>query len=469
MIRETLLAHHPKSMVLRALTLPLVLLLGCAAPPRPEGRVAVRPCARYVTLDGETRFWLGRMPTARDREGFRRHVEAAAAAGERLLRIHLYHGLPRPEVPAGVLDEAWCREWDGIFEDAKARGLHVLPVLSGWAQWNDGSTGSHWHAWDRNPYNQANGGPAARPSDLYADTPCQRAFLDWLGRAVDRFQGYPNLFAWEVFTEVDLLSGASDAGVPAVVSFVEKAAAVVRRQDPRRRPVTVSLSGVRVWPELWASPAVDLVQIHPYPGKRCGSDLAQAIAEIAPAVRAFGKPVLLGEEGLDAGPPVDTMDARPRAFVGYRQAVWTALTSGLANGGMFWWISGYGKGERDGAFPDVCKAAASFAASLDVSRMQPLAVTGDSGMPASALGDAGTVIGYARDGACAAPDWPSRTLSGKRVTLETPWKGGGRVTYLDPITLKAVASERVSVQNASVTLSLPDFPEDLVFRIDAGD
>ena len=180
-----------------AVSLALSLVAGCAAPVPPAGRVEIRPGARYVTLGGETRFWLGGTPTAKDREGFRQDFKAAAAAGERLVRIHLHHGLERPALPAMAPDEAWCREWDRIFEDAEARGLYVLPVLSGWAQWNDGSTGSRWHAWDRNPYNQANGGPAAKPSDLYADTPCQRLYLDWLGRTVDRFRAHANIFAWE--------------------------------------------------------------------------------------------------------------------------------------------------------------------------------------------------------------------------------------------------------------------------------
>lgn len=433
----------------------LLTLAACGHLPAPPA-AGSRPASRYLALDGGPRFHLGSTPTAKDLEGFVRHFDAAAAAGETIARIHIHHGLPRSKEAAGVLDESWCRRWDEVFEAARVRGIHVLPVMTGWAQWNDGSTGSRWHNWDKNPYNRANGGPAEKPSDLYADTPCRRLYLDWLGRAVDRFRRHPNIFAWEVFTEVNLLTGST---VPAAVEFTELASAAVRRSD--LRPVTVSLAGVRVWPELWASPAVDLVQIHPYPGRRRDSDLARAIAEVAPVVRAFGKPVLIGEEGLDPGPPGGTADAQPRAFVGYRQAIWTALTSGLANGGMFWWIAGYGKGSLDGACPGLSKPAADFARDLDVDAMKPVDVSVDRRIAATALGGAATVVVYLRDVHCIAPDWPSGELRDATVTI--PWSGPGRATFIDPATLRTIGTASVS----NGPLLLPPFREDLLVRIDA--
>lgn len=436
---------------------------GCAAPPvLPPAAIA--PGSPYFTLGGETRFWTGRTPRAKDLDGFRAHFRDAAVAGERLVRIHLDHAFPESKAAAGELPEAWCRSWDAVFDAAAAEGLYVLPVLGVWGRWNDGSTGSRWHSWDRNPWNRANGGPAERPNDLYGDTACQRLYLDWLGRAVARFARHGNLMGWEIFSEVDLVTGTGKAGVPAVVAFVERAAAVTRANDSLRRPVGVSLSGVRSWPELWSSPGVDFVQIHPYPGKRRGADLFVALRDHAAALRAFGKPVMVGEAGLDQGPPVDTADALPRAFVGYRQGVWAALMGGYANGGMFWWISGYGPPERDRLFPGLCGPASRFAAGFDVAGASPLPVAG-SGVDAMALGGPAGVAVYVRDPACLHPDWPARDVSGARVVLRLPWPGPSTAEFLRAETLEPAGAADLPAAAGDATVDLPAFREDLVIRI----
>jgi len=68
------------------------------------------------------------------------------------------------------------------------------------------------------------------------------------------WQGLPNLVGWEVFSELDLITGSSEA---AATDFMEQAARVVRAADTKSRPVTASLGGANHWPQLFHSDAPD--------------------------------------------------------------------------------------------------------------------------------------------------------------------------------------------------------------------
>ena len=457
-----------------------------------QGRIAtIAADGRYFTIDGRTRFLIGRTPTAGSLEGFTRHFEAAAAAGERVVRVHVDHGCPHrsaeaggpgeasrrrsptldPTARAGEVDAAWSDAWERVIAAAEERGVWFVPVFSVWGNWND-SLHPPWHAWHLNPYNAANGGPAARPAELFGDTPCRRLFVEWLGEMVARWREHRNILCWEVFSELDLVTGATD--VSQVVGFVERASAMIRERDPHRRPVTASLSGVTVWPELWRSEAIDVVQMHPYPGKWGSWDLMGMVASVAEQLEGYGKPVMIGEEGLDASPPTGRPDQLDRAHVGYRQAIWAAMMSGVCVGGMFWWISGYGPPEEggaraapmDGRHPGLARPASTFAERVDFSEMRRVGVATSEEVMALAMGDDKTIIGYARDNACVCPEWPARQVSGEEAKIATGWRGSARVTYYTPATLEVISRGDLTVEGGLLRLELPTFSEDLVVRIE---
>src|SRR5690606_1322192 len=139
----------------------------------------------------------------------------------------------------------------------------------------------------------------------------------------------PNVIAWEIFSELDLASGVSEASATA---FVERAHAVVRASDPWR-PAFASTSDLppiegRPWQALWDSPGNDLVSIHPY-----AADLDRvATARAREVWHSTSKPVLIGESGLDAAAPDGTtLTSAPRAAVGLEHALWAELVSGAAS------------------------------------------------------------------------------------------------------------------------------------------
>ena len=78
-------------------------------------RFELRPGERYFREDGRPTFLLGRNPAAMNPEGFEVHFRRAAAAGERLVRIHFTYLPPREkagEIDAGMWqsgDRSWRR------------------------------------------------------------------------------------------------------------------------------------------------------------------------------------------------------------------------------------------------------------------------------------------------------------------------------------------------------------------------
>ena len=199
----------------------------------------------YFRVNGVPSFVLGRNPTERTIEAFDKDFAVAAANGEKLVRLHLMHGIP-PNGSAGKVDEPWAAKWDRVFDAAERHGIAVIPVFTIWAQWNDGSKGEFWHVWNDNPYNAAHGGPARSPSDLLQNTECRRQWLAWLGELVQRWRGHSCIVAWEPISEIDLVTGATPHTAAA---FTEQAALTIRHADPNagrsQSRIRGSLTGLR--------------------------------------------------------------------------------------------------------------------------------------------------------------------------------------------------------------------------------
>lgn len=428
-------------------------------------RFALRPGDKYFRVDGKPAFVLGRNPVATNPKAYYEdYFRHAAAAGERFMRIHFTY-MPPGEKP-GEIDAGRLQFWDAVLDAAEKHGLAVLPVLGLWADWNDGSGGLPWHAWDKNPCSAEQGGPAKQPRELFDDSPCRKLWLKRLETLVRRWAHRRAIVGWEVFSELDLVTGATEERA---VEFTERAAAVIRAADPWKRPLTASQAGVNEWPKLLKSNALDFIQIHPYAQGDFGGRLDDLILSTVRArLKAYGKPVLIGECGMSGGPPRGTLDVAPRAEIGIRHAIWASVVSGAMNGRALWWQDGYDQFE----WADLCRhyhqaaaPAAAFVRGVDYTGFAPVACVLSDGLKGAVLGNDRTRLGWFRDAQCEPPAWPMQAVSGQTVTVEDAPGDSWQVEFFDPATGKSTGEGRLRARAGRLRINLPEFKGSVAVRL----
>ena len=438
------------------------LLVACA-PSGVSGEAAaisLHPGEFYLRVNGTQSSLLGKNPTGWQVEQFAPLLQWSRESGERIARIHLTVGMA-PNAAPGEIDEEWAGRWERVFDMAAENGVYVLPVFGVWGHWNDGSKGERWHYWHRNRYNAALGGPADRPVELLQDTECRRLWLQWLGALVRRWAERPNLLGWEVFSELDLITGSSES---LGVEFTERATEVIRAADPLSRPVTASLAGTNEWPTLFASDALDFIQVHPY-----RADLSDAIiSSVRERLARYDKPVFIGECGLSPRPPDNPLTSAPRAHVGIKHAIWASVVSGAMNGRMLWWEDGYDQYQGldlRTRYKHAAAPIARFVEGIDFAGMRPIEVTQAEGLKGAALGHERLVLRWFRDELCTAPDWPVRRMEGAEVRLRVP--GGEReweCEFYDTGSREVVSTAAAERRGAEVYVQLPPFEDSIAFR-----
>lgn len=442
-----------------------LLLLGSAAEARlPD--LEMRAGEMFFRVNGKPVFVFGRNPTGASVSRFAPLFASAARRNEILARIHLTNGMV-PEGKAGEVDARWADRWGRVFDMAAESGIHVIPVFEAWAFWSERGAGARQN-WALNPYNRARGGPAARPAELFEDTECRRLFIEWLRKMVRRWRDRPNIAGWEVFSELDNVTGGTEKDA---VAFVEAAAAAIRAEDSRWRPVTASLAGVVEWRSLLSSGAVDLVQIHPYARPYYDGNLADLILETVSArLERYRKPVLIGESGLMGGEPRAQL-ALKRAHVGLRQAAWAAVVSGAVSGRMLWWEDGYDQYhdlDFRTQYEDVAVPAGRFASGVDFTRFAPVRVVRSTGLRGAAIGGYRSVLGWFRDVACGYPEWPQRRRTGMRVVLEAPGDAAGwHLMFFDTETGGVLDESTARREGERIEVTMPEFEGSIAFRMTA--
>jgi hypothetical protein len=115
--------------------------------------------------------------------------------------------------------------------------------------------------------------------------------------------------------------------------------------------------------------------------------------------------------------------------------------------------------------------AVNFVNGVDFSCFQPLASTVTSGAWGAALGNEKTVLGWYRDAGSEPPDWPLQPVVSKQmVTVTVP--GNASNWKVDFYNTKdgttVLGSVTISQTGSTVTIPLPDFQDDIAFKMAAG-
>jgi hypothetical protein len=222
----------------------------------------------------------------------------------------------------GVYDLKAAENLDRIVELAERYGITILLVFD--------YHGMVRHDWSRNPYNVANGGPCAVPEDFWRNEEAKRLYRRRLDYIVARWGASANVFAWELFNEVNLARRAEDADV---VAWHAEMAGYLKAIDPYGHLVTTSTGDPGALVELWRLAEIDFTQAHMYT-----PSIFDAVRDNWLAFRVYNKPYLIGEFGRGFRAPDDQAD--PDGIL-LSAGLWLAATTPAGGNALPWWWDTY--------------------------------------------------------------------------------------------------------------------------------
>lgn len=237
-----------------------------------------------------------------------------------------YHGLGQYN-----LIHAWER--DRVFELAAEHGIYINLVLN-----NHGRL-STWcdPEWNDNPYNIANGGYLETPLEWFEDERALVSYEKQLRYEVARYGWSPRLFAWELWSELNL-TGSKHQDRPhldaRVVAWHKRIGATLQRLDPHQHLVSTHVSNdYRMQnPDLVNLPELGLAAVDAYHNHRNPQAIIRLQRETAEFNAPFEKPVIITEFG---GSPMaaDLRHLRRELHA----ALWSSAVSTVAGAPLFWW------------------------------------------------------------------------------------------------------------------------------------
>jgi len=223
------------------------------------------------------------------------------------------------------LGNAW--RLDYTFDLAKRNHMFLQLCLESFNVLRDRDN-APW--WEKTPQNSDNGGPLRVWSDFWTNGDMDRLFKMKLRYLVARYSAYSNLFAWELFNEVDLVR---DFQVKPVRDWHQRMAAELHRIDPNDHPVTTSLSNTQGNRDIDLVPELQFFQSHIYNAP----DLAGTVVD-QQSRKQWGRPHLIGEIGADSTGPRAKDDPDGMQI---HDPMWMSIASGVSGASSPWWWDNY--------------------------------------------------------------------------------------------------------------------------------
>jgi hypothetical protein len=220
---------------------------------------------------------------------------------------------------------------DKLFQICEQKGVRMMFCIN-----HHGQVSTQVNPnWSPNPYNTANGGMCANPQAFFTNAQAIAAHQNLLRYCQARWGYSTSLLAWELFNEVDWTDQFATTKAN-VRNWHQIQARYLRRIDPYRHLITTSYAHDYEDSLTWKLPEIDLTQTHYYISSS-NPELGYT-SGLRNYRKAFGKPTLNGEFGIDPS-AINLVTVDPNG-VYVHNAIWaTALSGGLGSAASWWWDS----------------------------------------------------------------------------------------------------------------------------------
>jgi hypothetical protein len=219
---------------------------------------------------------------------------------------------------------------DQLVELSESLDLYMMLTLDNSGDFQGGG-------WQRNNYNQTNGGPATNSQAFFTDPQAKAQYKDRLRYLVARWGYSPHVAAWEFFNEIDNLMYGLPQRIPdqVVTAWHSEMSDYLKSIDPYRHLVTTSISHREV-AGLYNIPSIDFNQIHIYGHE--GHSKIQTFPEV---FRRFSqqeaKPFVIGEFGFEWDWSKNFDDFATNMDDDFKKGLWLGLFSPTPILPMSWW------------------------------------------------------------------------------------------------------------------------------------
>ncbi|HVU23011.1 MAG TPA: DUF5060 domain-containing protein [Opitutus sp.] len=221
----------------------------------------------------------------------------------------------------GVYDLASAWRADHELALAERLGVEVMPTIETQQYLRRGV----W--WEAFTYNQANGGPLARPGDYFTDARAAQAFRNRLRYIVARWSYSTAIFSWQFWNEVDT---CNDYDPAAVAAWHRAMSRYLRGLDPNRHIISTNYGNLDGRTEVDDLPETELISTNLYTRHDTAESSLWA-ARFMSARRA--KPYLLSEFGLGHH---DRWAQNDPTGIALHDGLWGAAFGGAAGGALVW-------------------------------------------------------------------------------------------------------------------------------------
>ncbi|MDR3690973.1 MAG: hypothetical protein P4L46_16460 [Fimbriimonas sp.] len=228
------------------------------------------------------------------------------------------------KLETGWMNEPAFERWDSIVNECEKNHIKFQFVLFHHGLFSTTTDPN----WGEHPWNVANGGFLADPTDFFVNPRARKLTRDWLRYAVARWGHSPAIMAWELFNEVQWVDAVKKhpERIADVIAWHREMGDFVRSLDPYHHLVTSS-SSEELSPKVFES--MDYLQPHSYPPNLYAAILGAPIPK--------DKPSFFGEFGVHFE-TVDETVAKRALLDGF----WAALLSAQAGPAQYWyWDEAY--------------------------------------------------------------------------------------------------------------------------------
>ncbi len=375
-------------------------------------------------------------------------------------RDHGYHG-----VGDYNMIHAW--ELDHLLVMAENHEIFINLVLN-----NHGRLSTFCDPeWDDNPYNTANGGYLNDPMSFFDNPRAIRDTEKLYRYMIARYGAYSNIFAWELWSELDLIGPGARMPKPhhqqRVVDWHDRFGTFFKANDPYTHLVATHVCGdyTHQNPAIVRIPTMTHAPVDAYHSSSSPIYIASLINKTAEFNAPFNKPVIITEFG---GSP----HANTKHFLSQELhcALWSSVCGGLASTPLFWWWQLI---EEAGFYPKYT-AIHTFIDGMDLRdpelKKSVLTIQApDSPYPLSTvyMSSQNMALGwvYSRERTTWTSTKEPSTVKTSSTTIRRLKDGIYRITFTDTATGETAHCYEERSRNGAMNITFPPFKRDIAFKI----